>query len=63
MADKHLILDGNSLADECVRRDLAARTYYGVFLYFYERADPAVVSDRAAIKVYLVGVMDFYVSS
>jgi hypothetical protein len=63
MADKYLIVDNNSFANEAVRGDLAARSYDRVFLYFDKRADPRVIPDGAAIQVHLIWMMNLDVGS
>src|SRR5262249_51724361 len=60
MAYKTFILDGDTLADERVRADLAARAHGGVLLDLDERADPGARADRTAVKVYELGVCDKY---
>jgi hypothetical protein len=58
MADKHIVIDMDALADEGMRRDLAAPTNACVPLNLDKRADPGVIPDRAFIEVHEAVVFD-----
>ena len=58
---RDLILDDDALANERVRRDLAARPNRRVLLDLDERADLGVRSDLATIEVDQGGVEDLHV--
>jgi hypothetical protein len=51
MADKHLIFNSHTLADEAMTRDFAPSPDPGSTLDFDERSDSAVVADFASVKV------------
>src|SRR5690606_27598159 len=56
--DEYVVLDGDALADETVRRDLASLADRGTTLYFHECADSALVADRTPIEVDQLRVKD-----
>ena len=51
MADEHIVLDRDALADEAVRRNLAPAPNLSVLLNLHEGADLRVVTDATPIEV------------
>ena len=56
MADENIVFNGNALADECVARYLAIVPNTRVLLNFNERSNFRAITNRAAIKIDLVGM-------
>ena len=58
MSNKNIILDRDSFADECMRRDLAAPPDDGVFLHLDKRSHLGFVTDCAAVEVNQIWLED-----
>jgi hypothetical protein len=58
--DKHLIFNGNTLADECVRRNFATFADLDTALNFHKCTDARVGADRTSIKVNEIRVRNSY---
>jgi hypothetical protein len=56
--EKNLILDRHALADERVRRHLAASTDVRAFLDLHEGPDPGTVTDFAPVEIHEVAMMN-----
>lgn len=58
MADKNLLFDGDTFANEGVRRDLASGSDGCVFLNLDEGPDLRLITNRATLKIHQTGVED-----
>ena len=65
MADKYIVLDRDSFADEGVTGNLAVTSNLRILLDLYERADLGLITDLASIKIDKLGKLyvfaQFYV--
>src|SRR5271157_5485936 len=51
MTDEDVVLDGHSLADERVARDLARLANFGILLHFDKCADLCLISNFTTVEI------------
>jgi hypothetical protein len=58
MTDEHMVLDRDTLANECMTGDLASAPDEGAFLDFDKGSDLCLVADLASVQVDELGKLD-----